>query len=98
MVLQSIMPSSVKNISSGNIWQDIRQKYNLDQYKKPIYWKFTDDQLHLLFKYFEENKGKYQINNDLYRHALKDLFNIDYCDSMSATMSRLYNRQTRRNI
>lgn len=89
---------TVANISSGNIWMDIREKYNLDQYKKEIKYKFSDEQLHLIFKYFQDNKGKYKILNDLYRHALKDLFNIDYANAMSATMSRLYNRQTRTNI
>lgn len=90
--------SVVADIQQGQNWKYLYKKYNLERYKKKLYWRFTDDQLHMIFKYFQDNKNKYSKLSDLYRHALKDLFNIEYTTSASATMSRLYNRQTRTDI
>ena len=87
----------VRSISDGSNWKDVYNKYNLEKYKKKVN-KFSDAQLEQLCEYFQNNKNKYVIKTDLYRNALKDLFNIEYTDSMSATMCRFFNRQVRRDI
>ena len=90
----------ISNISIGVTWKDVFEKYNLKEYQRQRnkVATFSDDQLHLICKYFENNKGKYVIMNDLYRATLKELFDIEYNNSMSATMSRIYNKQTRKDI
>lgn len=91
--------SVVSNIGSGSNWKFIYDKYNLGRFKKGFTLKLSDDQLHLLFQYFQDHKNiEYRYKSDLYRNALKDLFQIDMQQSMTATLSRLYGRQTRRDI
>ena len=90
---------TVNGIASGTIWKEYYNKYNLESVKRKFNLNFTDNQLHLLFKYFEDHSNEYISKSDLYRNALKDLFNIDFNPkSMSGTMSRLFNRQTRKEI
>lgn len=89
----------VTSISCGSTWKDVYRKYQLEKFKKRYVIRFSDEQLHLLFKYFEDHKQiKYRYNSDLFKNALKELFNINYANNMSATMSRLLNRQTRTDI
>lgn len=90
----------VADIASGHNWKSICDKYNLEQYKKEYSEvNFTDEQLHILFKYFEDHKNNYyRYNSDLFRAALKDCFGIEFKNNMSATLSRLYRRETRKNI
>lgn len=92
--------SVVTDIAQGQNWKSICDKYNLAQYKKQYSEvNFTDEQLHTLFKYFEDHKNQYyRYNTDLFRSALMDCFGIHYTNSMSGTMSRLYRRITRRDI
>lgn len=88
----------ISNISSGSTWRDIYNKYKLYENKKNFKCNFEDEQLHQLCKYLEIHKNDYDNKSDLYRAALKDLFGIDYISSMSATMSRIYNKKTRTDI
>ena len=88
----------VGNISTGNTWKFVYDKYNLEQYKKKFVIKFTDEQLHQLCRYFELYKDKYEVKSNLYKDALADLFGIEYTNNMSATLSRIYNHQTRTEI
>lgn len=91
--------SVVGDIACGQNWKYLYNKYNLKQYRKEFVIRFSDDDLHKLFKYFQDHKyKKYKYKNDLFREALYDIFNIVYDNRMSATMSRLYNRVTRRDI
>ena len=89
---------TVDNISAGSIWKEYYNKYNLKDIKRKFNLNLSDEQLHKLFKYFQDNGSKYIVKTNLYRDALKDLFGIDFVYSMSGTMSRLYNRQTRTDI
>lgn len=88
----------VGNIATGSTWKFIYDEYNLELYKNPARPKMTDEQIELLCQYFETNNHLYSIKTDLYRHALNDLFGIEYNQSMGATMSRIYNKQTRTDI
>ena len=89
----------VSHISQGDSWKNVHDKYNLSEVMKDKYkCKFTDDQIHKLCKYFEDNKYKYSVLSDLYRNALWDLFNIRYDNNMSPTMSNIFNHKTRRKI
>lgn len=88
----------VNNISAGNTWKYYYNKYDLQRYKRTERLGFSDDELNTLCKYFEDNGYKYTTNSELYRNALIDLFNIEYTNSMSATMSRIYNKKTRYDI
>ena len=90
----------IDSISTGTTWRNVFEKYNLKDFQRQrnIVASFSDEQLHELCKYFENNGNKFIIITDLYRAALKELFNIEYNTSMSATMSRIYNKQTRKNI
>lgn len=91
--------SVVADIAAGQNWKYLYKKYNLEQYKKEFIIKFSDDDLHKLFKYFQDHKNQYyRYNNDLFRDALYEVFGIIYTNNMSATMSRLYRRLTRRDI
>lgn len=89
---------TVDNISAGSIWKYYYNKYELYKYKKGFTLYLSDDDVHKLCKYFEDNRSKYDTNSDLFRAALKDLFNIEYTNSMSATLCRIINRKTRTNI
>lgn len=89
----------VDSISCGITWKNIYEKYGLEKYKRGFNVNFSDEELHLLFKYFQDHKHiKYRYLNDLYRNALMDLFGITFSQAMSGTMSRLYNRQSRTDI
>ncbi len=91
--------SVVADIAQGQNWKYLYDKYNLEQFKKEFIINFSDDELHILFKYFEDHKNYYyKYKNDLYREALINCFGIQYNYSMSATMSRLYGRKTRTEI
>lgn len=91
----------IGNISTGSTWKDIYNKYNLEDYKrrKNKVSTFSDEELHLLCKYFENHPAtNYRYKTDLFRDALNNLFNIKYTDNMSATLNRIYNHQTRTTI
>ena len=90
----------VSNISTGANWKDIYNKYSLSQYKRCFNLNLSDEQLHLLCKYFQDHKNDYYKNNNhRFNEALKILFDIDYdIYTMSATMSRIYNHKTRKDI
>lgn len=90
----------VSNISTGTTWRFIYDKYKLDQRKnlRKNILNFSDNDLIILCEYLEKNRYKYIAKTELFKAALKDLFNIDYNKSMSATMSRIINKQTRTNI
>lgn len=88
----------VGDISAGPNWSEIREKYNLDMYKKECRLRLSDNQLHELCRYFEIHDSEYKIKADLFRNALMDLFGIEYTQSMSATLSRIYNRKVRIDI
>lgn len=90
--------SVVWRISTGCAWKEVHDKYNLDLYKRDLKLYLSDEDLHKLCKYFEIHSKEYEIKNDLYRHALKDLFGIEYQNSFSGTLSRIYNKQTRIDI
>lgn len=87
----------VSNISSGATWQWVYYKYNLESVKKSIN-KMSDEDLKKLCQYFQDNKSKYTVMTDLYRAALKDLFDIEYNNSMGTTLSRYLHKRTRKNI
>ena len=88
----------VSNIATGSTWKWLYEEYNLGQYKREKRDGFSDEELHMLCQYFQNNSHLYPIKTDLYRAALKELFNIDYNVSMSASMSRIYNHKTRKDI
>ena len=88
----------ILNISNGSTWKDVHYKYGLDKIKKEFVLRLSDEELELLCQYFDIHKHEYIINNDLFRAALKDLFNIEYTNNMSATLSRIYNQKTRTEI
>jgi len=92
-------PTVVSDIICGTTWNSLLGKYHLEKYKKEFVIRFTDEELHMLFKYFEDHKNvNYRYNADLFRAALMDLFGIEMTQGMAGTLSRLYNRQTRTNI
>lgn len=90
----------VDNVADGTTWRDVYRKYNLEAYKRQrADYSFSDEDLHKLCKYFQDHKNNcYQFRSDLFREALKNLFNIDFVQNMSASLNRIYNHQTRRNI
>lgn len=89
----------VHNISDGTTWSKVLAEYHLENYKREARPGFSDEDLHKLCQYFEQNHLLYPIKTDLYRHALKDLFGIIYdAASMSASMSRIFNHKTRKDI
>ena len=89
----------VRSISSGSTWIDIYNKYNLENYKKEFVLRLSDEDLHKLFKYFQDHKNiNYKYKSELYRNALMELFGIEMKQSMTATLSRLHNRVTRTDI
>lgn len=91
--------SVVSDISSCCNWKSVCEKYKLAEIKKAFVLRLTDDQLHALCKYWEDNKDKnYRTNSDLFRESLMNVLGIEYKPSMSATLSRLYNKQTRFDI
>ena len=87
----------ISNISSGNTWKWVYKKYNLGKYKKKLN-KFTDEELHKICAYIEDNINNYEKDSDLYRALLMDLFNLEYTRSLSATMSRIKTKQVRKDI
>jgi len=88
----------VHNIAIGTTWKWVYDEYNLGQYKRERRDGFSDEELHKLCQYFQDNNHLYPIKTDLYRAALKDLFGIEYTSGMSASMSRIYNKKTRKDI
>lgn len=88
----------VQNIATGTTWTWLYNKYNLGQFKRGFNLRLSDNELELLCQYFECNKDKYSIVSDLYRAALKELFNIEFTFNMSGTLTRIYHHQTRKNI
>lgn len=89
----------VRNIATGATWKWVYDKYNLGKYKKPMKLLLSDEQIHQLCEYFQSHKDiQYKSKSDLYRDALRDLFGIEFNTNMSATMGRIYGRQTRTNI
>ena len=90
----------VDNISTGTTWRFVYEKYNLELHKrKRNNYSFSDKDLIKLCKYFETHPASnYKYITDLYREALLELFNIKYCSGMSASLSRIYNKKTRRDI
>lgn len=88
----------VHNIACGTTWKQTYDKYNLKDYKREARPGFSDKELELLCQYFVDNKGKYLSNTELFKNALMDLFGIQYSANMSASMSRIYNHKTRKNI
>ena len=89
----------IRDISAGNSWRFIYEKYKLEDLKKDMFpAKFSDEDLHKICKYFEENKYKYSTNTSLFRNALKDLFDMEYNDNIGRTMSRILYHQNRKNI
>lgn len=90
--------SVVKDISMGSNWKNIYEKYNLESRKKKFVIRFTDEELHMVCKYFEDHSKEYIIRSDLFRALMRDLFNREFTNNMSATLNRLYNKQTRRDI
>lgn len=90
--------SFVWRIVQGVEWKDIHDRYNLSRFKRESRPGFSDEDLHKLCKYFEDNKNRYNTKSELYRHALMDLFNMEYNQYLSASMSRIFNHQTRKDI
>ena len=89
----------VNKIVQGSTWKHIYNKYDLQRFNKQFVLRLSDEDLHKLCKYFEDHKNiNYRFKSDLYRNALKELFNIEYTQNMTATLSRLYNKQTRQDI
>lgn len=89
----------VDNISSGTTWKDIYNKYELyNRPKKNKLSTFTDGQLIQVCEYFETHCGEYKVRTDLFRHMMMDLFGMEYERGMDATLNRIYNHQTRRDI
>ena len=89
----------VNKIGQGSTWKHIYNKYDLQRFNKQFVLRLSDEDLHKLCKYFEDHKNiNYRFKSDLYRNALKELFNIEYTQNMTATLSRLYNKQTRQDI
>lgn len=90
----------IHNIASGSTWRDVYNKYHLAEYKRQRNdYKFSDEQLHMLCKYFQDHKNiQYRYIADLYRNALKELFGIEFVQNMSGSLSRIYGHKTRRDI
>lgn len=90
----------VHQISKGENWKDIYNQYNLSEYKnKKAEILFTDEQLHMIFKYFEDNKNNnYNSLNQLFKETLFNLFNIKINENLYKFMHKLYNRKSHINI
>ena len=73
----------VGNIATGTTWTWIYNKYNLSKYKRGFNLSLSDEDLHKLCKYFEDYSDKFIIRSDLFRKALKDLFDIEFSQNMS---------------
>ena len=73
---------------------EVQFQYN----KKEFNVYFSDEDLIKVCEYFATHNHEFEVKADLYRAALKDLFNIEYTNAMSATMSRIYNHKTRTQI
>ena len=92
-------PAVVSDIVCGNNWGSLLSSYHLERFKKNSVLRLSDNDLHRLFKYFEDHRHiQYRFKSDLYRDALMELFGIEMTQSMSSTLTRLYNRQTRTDI
>ena len=98
----------VKGIASCNNWKWVGEKYNLksskiSNYNDPRISKeekllFSDDELHALCKYWENNKYKFSNLNDLFEESMKDTFNVSYSKAMYNTLFALYNKQLKYDI
>lgn len=90
----------VDNISYGTTWKQIYEKYNLQNrinLRKNII-NLSDEDLHLLCKFIQDNKYNYKNKNQACINGLKILFNINYTSNLSATVSRICNKKTRQHI
>lgn len=91
--------SVVSNISQGSNWKEIYDEYNLESRKKKFILNLSDNELHKLCEYWQDHKNCiYRYKTDLFKESLKNVFGIDFDHGMSATLTRLYNRQTRTDI
>ena len=91
--------SVVSGIATGSNWKEIYNKYNLEAHKKQYKLRLSDEDLHRLCKYWQDHKNYYyRYNSDLFKESLYNVLGIHYDNSMSATLSRLYNKLTRHDI
>ena len=66
--------------------------------KQKYPYKFSDDDLHKLCKYFEENKYKFNSRKELFQTALNDLFGMNYDIKRGKTINRIYRHEVRKEI
>ena len=89
----------ITNIANGNDRHYLYEKYNLADIMKQKYpYKFSDDDLHKLCKYFEENKYKFNSRKELFQTALNDLFGMNYDIKRGKTINRIYRHEVRKEI
>ena len=81
----------VECIANGLTWKKYYNKYNLSS-RKRVSRVFTNDQLHHICKYFEDNCNRYKSRKQLYSDTLFEL-GIEYNDSMRRTMDRILNKE-----
>lgn len=90
----------IDNVSRGSTWRSVYDKYNLKEHqRKRNDYSFSDRDLHKICKYFEQHPASnYKYITDLFRETLSELFDIEYCKGVQSSMSRIYNKKTRRDI
>lgn len=86
----------VESISRGESWREYYDKYNLGDIRR-LSSRYTNQQLHHICKYFEDNINDNISKNKLYSNALYGL-GIEYNESMRKTMSGILNKKIYKNI
>lgn len=94
--------ANVYNIRYGRAWRPLAFKYGIID--KPYINKarilFTNEDIHKICKYFEDNKYNYFNMTELFAAMLQDLYGLDksYLESVRKTLTRYYKHEARRDI
>ena len=90
----------VHQISKGENWLDVYYKFNLEKIKnKKQDQLFTNDQIHLICKYFQDHKNiNYITLQKLFEEALFYLFGITIDNNLYKYMLNIYNRKRHKDI
>lgn len=81
----------VANIARGKTWYEVYNKYNLSERSKSTNITLTNDQLHSICKYLENNK---EIKLNLLFSKIAEELNIECDNSFKDKLYRLYKRES----
>ena len=97
--ITGIKKSIIKTIGEGYAWRFAYEKYNLEEiFRRHNPCKFSDEELHKVCKYFQDNRYKYNTQVELFRATMRDVFGVKYNDGMRATLQDILHHKRRKNI